>query len=65
MADKSDKGGKPGKSDKPAAKPQKGPPQGDGAKEAKGKGKPAADKAPAHAAPVAEVPKDYIARLKK
>src|SRR5581483_9179551 len=66
MADKSDKGGKSAKSDKPAAKPQKGAPQGDAAKEAKGKGKAAAaDKAPAHAAPVAEVPKDYIARLKK
>ena len=66
MADKSDKGGKPGKSDKPAAKPQKGAPQGEAGKEAKNKGKPAAaDKAPAHAAPVAEVPKDYIARLKK
>ena len=64
MADaKSDKGAKPAKSDK-GAKAPKSDAQAEGAKQAKGKNKPAAgDKAPV--GPVAEVPKDYVARLKK
>ncbi len=62
MADKNEKGGKPGKSDKAA--PAKG---GKGAPAPAAKGaKPGRDAAPVAAAgAVRAVPKDYVARLKK
>jgi large subunit ribosomal protein L5 len=61
---KSDKGAKAPKSDKGAKTPKADAPA-EGAKQAKAKGKPApADKA-APKGPIAEVPKDYVARLKK
>ena len=66
---KSEKGAKAGKSDK-SDKPDKGAkaPKADTpaqtAKQAKGKGKPAAA-AKAPAGPAAALPKDYVARLKK
>jgi large subunit ribosomal protein L5 len=65
MADpKSDKGGKSAKSDKQPAKTPKADAAADAGKQAKAKNKQAApDKA--HDAPVAPVPKDYVARLKK
>ena len=65
MADKNDKGAKPGKGDK-AAPPKGG--KGAPAPEAKGGkvAKPAKAEAPAvHASGVSATPKDYVARLRK
>src|SRR5260370_25874679 len=65
MADpKSDKGGKSAKSDKQPAKTPKADAAADAGKQAKAKNKQAAPDR-AHDAPVAPVPKDYVARLKK
>jgi large subunit ribosomal protein L5 len=64
MADqKSDKGGKAGKSDKPAKTPKAEAPV-ESAKQAKARNKQAAAET-AQAGPAAAVPKDYVARLKK
>jgi large subunit ribosomal protein L5 len=64
MADqKSDKGGKAGKSDKPAKTPKAEAPV-ESAKQAKAKNKQASAET-AQAGPAAAVPKDYVARLKK
>jgi large subunit ribosomal protein L5 len=62
---KADKGGKPGKSDKAAKAPKAGA-EAEAGKQAKGKGRQQqAGSEKSHTGPIAEVPKDYVARLKK
>ena len=62
---KGDKGAKPGKTDKPAAKGGKPDARPEPAKEAKAKSRREAGAEVASAGAVKAAPKDYVARLKK